>query len=191
MARMVATKAALSIRVDALADADSKSEPQAPSIGIENRAKLEARLRALEGQGDAAVVRSAFSGRSQQKFQMGGETKTYNDKADFVSTQREPVESAVQAALDAHFLASAAAFHAPPSPAAAAAVTEPGTPRGATQIPLGGGTTRAANKYVPLLARKRGDPVDVVNARWLAGPGKRRADRRAERGPVGDECADE
>ncbi|KZT74494.1 Nop-domain-containing protein [Daedalea quercina L-15889] len=100
MARMVATKAALSIRVDALADVDSKSEPQAPSIGIENRAKLEARLRALEGQGDAAVVRSAFSGRSQQKFQMGGETKTYNDKADFVSTQREPVESAVQAALD-------------------------------------------------------------------------------------------
>ncbi|KAH9918133.1 uncharacterized protein B0H18DRAFT_1032165, partial [Fomitopsis serialis] len=77
-----ATKAALSIRVDALSDVDTKSEPQAPSIGIENRAKLEARLRSLEGQGDAAV------------------TKTYNDKADFVSTQREPVESAVQAALD-------------------------------------------------------------------------------------------
>ncbi|KAH9843702.1 Nop domain-containing protein [Rhodofomes roseus] len=100
MARMVATKAALSIRVDALSDVDSKSEPQAPSIGIENRAKLEARLRALEGQGDAAAVRSAFSGRTQQKFQMGGEAKTYNDQADFVSTQREPVESAVQAALD-------------------------------------------------------------------------------------------
>ena len=46
MARMVATKAALSIRVDALTEADEKSEPTAPTIGIENRAKLEARLRA-------------------------------------------------------------------------------------------------------------------------------------------------
>ena len=104
MARMVATKAALSIRVDALADADSKAEPGAPSIGLENRAKLEARLRALEGQSDAAVVRSAFAGRGQTKYTPAGETRTYNDKADFVSTQREaapaPVESAVQAALD-------------------------------------------------------------------------------------------
>ncbi|KAJ3532249.1 hypothetical protein NM688_g7452 [Phlebia brevispora] len=49
MARMVATKAALSIRVDALTDPDGKSEPAAPSIGLENRAKLESRLRALEG----------------------------------------------------------------------------------------------------------------------------------------------
>lgn len=104
MARMVATKAALSIRVDALADADSKAEPAAPSIGLENRAKLEARLRALEGQADAAVVRSAFTGRGQAKYAPAGEARTYNDKADFVSTQREaapaPVESAVQAALD-------------------------------------------------------------------------------------------
>ena len=102
MARMVATKAALSIRVDALADADSKAEPTAPSIGLENRAKLEARLRALEGQADASVVRSAFTGRGQAKYAPAGEARTYNDKADFVPTQREaaPVESAVQAALD-------------------------------------------------------------------------------------------
>lgn len=103
MARMVATKAALSIRVDALSDADSKAEPAAPSIGLENRAKLEARLRALEGQGDAAVVRSAFAGSRQAKYAPAGEARTYNDKADFVPTQREapaPVESALQAALD-------------------------------------------------------------------------------------------
>ena len=103
MARMVATKAALSIRVDALSDADVKSEPQAPSIGIENRAKLEARLRALEGGIDAAAVRGARTGKPQQKFQMTGETSTYNtnaDAVDFMPTQREPVEAALQAALD-------------------------------------------------------------------------------------------
>ncbi|OSX60511.1 hypothetical protein POSPLADRAFT_1183059 [Postia placenta MAD-698-R-SB12] len=103
MARMVATKAALSIRVDALTDVDDKSEPQAPSIGIENRAKLESRLRALELQGDASGVRSAMSGRNQQRFQMSGEAKTYNtaaDAVDLVPTQREPMEQAVKAVLD-------------------------------------------------------------------------------------------
>ncbi len=58
MARMVATKAALSIRVDALTDADGKSEEMAPSIGLENRAKLESRLRALEHQGEMGGMRS-------------------------------------------------------------------------------------------------------------------------------------
>lgn len=103
MARMVATKAALSIRVDALTDADGKSEPSAPSIGIENRAKLEARLHALEEGGDASNVRSALNGRKQQKFQMTGETKTYNasaDDVDLVPSQREPAERALQAVLD-------------------------------------------------------------------------------------------
>ncbi|EJF63045.1 Nop-domain-containing protein [Dichomitus squalens] len=103
MARMVATKAALSIRVDALTDADDKSEPHAPSIGIENRAKLEARLHALETQSDASAVRSAFAGKKQARFQMTGETKTYNtaaDAVDLVPTQREPMEAAVKAVLD-------------------------------------------------------------------------------------------
>lgn len=48
MARMVATKAALSIRLDALADADSKSSLDSATIGIDNRVKLEARLRQRE-----------------------------------------------------------------------------------------------------------------------------------------------
>ena len=102
MARMVATKAALSIRVDALTDADGKSEPSAPSIGLENRAKLESRLRALEQGADAAGIRGSQVGRKQQRFQMSGETKTYNDAADdadLVSTQREPTDVAAQAAL--------------------------------------------------------------------------------------------
>lgn len=103
MARMVATKAALSIRVDALTDVDEKSEPMAPSIGLENRAKLEARLRMLEQQGDSSGMRSAMSGRKQERFQMNGESRTYNtaaDAVDLVSTQREPVAAALQAALD-------------------------------------------------------------------------------------------
>lgn len=102
MARMVATKAALSIRVDALTDADGKSEPTAPSIGIENRAKLESRLRALEHQGELAGVRSfSAPGKKQGKYEATGETRTYNASADavgLVSTQREtPMDVALSA----------------------------------------------------------------------------------------------
>jgi nucleolar protein 58 len=104
MARMVATKAALSIRVDALTDADGKSEDQAPSIGLENRAKLESRLRALEHQSDVSGVRRyADDGKKQQKFTMKGDTKTYNtaaDAVDLIPAQREPLETAIQAVLD-------------------------------------------------------------------------------------------
>ncbi|KAK7471221.1 Nucleolar protein 58 [Stygiomarasmius scandens] len=90
MARMVATKAALSIRVDALADPDEKSEADAASIGTAHRVKLESRLHALEYSDDAAGVRRfAENGKKQQKFEMKGETKTYNTQADFVPTQRE------------------------------------------------------------------------------------------------------
>lgn len=101
---MVATKAALSIRVDALTDADGKSDDQAPSIGLENRAKLESRLRALEHQmGISEVRRFGDSGKKQQKFEMTGNVSTYNttaDAVDAVSTQREPVEVAMKAVLD-------------------------------------------------------------------------------------------
>ncbi|KAH9950086.1 Nop domain-containing protein [Amylocystis lapponica] len=103
MARMVATKAALSIRVDALTDADDKSEPQAPTIGLENRAKLEARLRALEAQGDGTGARAGLGARAQPRFRMDGGARTYNaaaDAVDLVPTQREPAERALQAALD-------------------------------------------------------------------------------------------
>ncbi|KAI0035641.1 Nop domain-containing protein [Vararia minispora EC-137] len=101
MARMVATKTALSVRVDALSDPDDKSEPSAPSIGVENRAKLESRLRALEYQGDTAGIRRfSEGGKKQARFEMKNGATTYNDAADLVPTQREPMESAVQAVLD-------------------------------------------------------------------------------------------
>lgn len=104
---MVATKAALSIRVDALTDADGKSEPAAPSIGVENRGKLESRLRALEHQLEGGTVRrfaGENSGRKQQRFEMTGETRKYNtaaDNVDLVPTQREnPEETALKVVLD-------------------------------------------------------------------------------------------
>ncbi|KAJ7929120.1 Nop domain-containing protein [Mycena leptocephala] len=89
MARMVATKAALSIRVDALTNLDGKSEPVDVSASI----------------GDLSGVRRfADNGKKQAKFEMGGETKTYNtqaDAVDLVSTQREdPMTIAVKAVLD-------------------------------------------------------------------------------------------
>ncbi|KAG5353631.1 Nucleolar protein 58 [Termitomyces sp. Mn162] len=105
MARMVATKAALSIRVDALTDSDGKSDSSAPSIGIENRVKLESRLRALEYTGDlAGANRFAEGGKKQQRFEMKGDVKTYNtqaDAVDLVPTQRDdPMEIAVKAVMD-------------------------------------------------------------------------------------------
>jgi nucleolar protein 58 len=48
MARMVVTKTALSVRVDALTDAGEKSTLSAPTIGLENCAKPEAHLRSLK-----------------------------------------------------------------------------------------------------------------------------------------------
>jgi len=104
MARMVATKTALSVRVDALTDADEKSTPLAPTIGLENRAKLEARLRMLEAESDATGVRRFATGPNQQRrVKPDPALPTYNPAADavgLVSTQREPMESAVKAVLD-------------------------------------------------------------------------------------------
>jgi nucleolar protein 58 len=103
---MVATKAALSIRVDALSDADTKSGVDAPSIGLESRAKLESRLRALEYRSDLTTTK-AFSGearKQQPKFEMKGGAKTYNTAADavgFLPTQRKGAEKiAINAVSD-------------------------------------------------------------------------------------------
>ncbi len=101
---MLATKTSLSVRVDALADADTKSDPQAPSIGIEYRAKLESRLRALEYRSDlnpGPGQRKGGVGRKQSKFELsnGGSAGKYNIAADSVDLPAS-MES-VQAALDA------------------------------------------------------------------------------------------
>lgn len=88
MARMVATKTALSIRLDALADADTKASDEAATIGIENRAKLEARLRLLEqGLGHTSIrslAKASAGGPSSttKKFEPRGTGAAYNTAAD-------------------------------------------------------------------------------------------------------------
>ncbi|KAK0546001.1 Nucleolar protein 58 [Tilletia horrida] len=90
MARMVATKAALSIRLDALADAESTTNPSedGATIGAESRIRLEARLRALEsGQGLSSLrgIGASSSGQRQQAFKLSngnGAAASYNSAAD-------------------------------------------------------------------------------------------------------------
>ena len=85
MARMVATKAALSIRLDALADADSKSDLSAPTIGSESRARLEARARGLEQRTTISQIRAgkgANAGYKQKSFSMEANGRSYNTSAD-------------------------------------------------------------------------------------------------------------
>ncbi|KAA3468652.1 putative nucleolar protein 5-2 [Gossypium australe] len=89
ISRSLAAKAALAIRCDALGD------DQDNSVGLENRAKLEARLRALEGK---ELGRSAGSAKGKPKIEVydkdrkkgGGlitPAKSYNPAADSVLGQ--------------------------------------------------------------------------------------------------------
>ncbi|GJN90392.1 hypothetical protein Rhopal_003403-T1 [Rhodotorula paludigena] len=95
MARMVATKSALSIRLDALADADSKSSLDSATIGIDNRVKLEARLRQLEaGQGFSSLrsLAKAQGGEQQKAYKPKGNGASYAAGADSVSLVPTGVE---------------------------------------------------------------------------------------------------
>ncbi|KAA3486395.1 putative nucleolar protein 5-2 [Gossypium australe] len=89
ISRSLAAKAALAIRCDALGD------DQDNSMGLENRAKLEARLRALEGK---ELGRSAGSAKGKPKIEVYDKdrkkgaglitpAKTYNPTADSVLSQ--------------------------------------------------------------------------------------------------------
>ncbi|KAG5411996.1 hypothetical protein IGI04_008315 [Brassica rapa subsp. trilocularis] len=92
IARSLAAKAALSIRCDALGDAGDNS------MGVENRLKLEARLRSLEGKD---LGRLAGSGKGKPKIEVynkdkkmgsGGliaPAKTYNTAADSLLVSAE------------------------------------------------------------------------------------------------------
>ncbi|KAA1136633.1 Nucleolar protein 58 [Puccinia graminis f. sp. tritici] len=83
MARMTAAKAALSIRHDALADADTKSTEEAPLIGMEARIKLESRLRRLEQSiGIQSNRKSGVSQDHQKPFFKRPDPGSYNPAAD-------------------------------------------------------------------------------------------------------------
>lgn len=66
--------------------------------------------------------------------------------------------SLVHASLHQHFLEAASVYHHPPTDT-----------RGIAYVNIGGGQSRHTKKYVPLLNRKRGDTVEVVNERWRNG----------------------
>ena len=74
----------------------------------------------------------------------------------------------VEAMLAEHFLAAASEFHRPAT--ARRPLGAPGQQgtRGPWDVPLGGGSVRREGTYVPVLARKRLESVETVNARWLA-----------------------
>ncbi|KAH9464360.1 hypothetical protein Pst134EB_003889 [Puccinia striiformis f. sp. tritici] len=85
MARMTAAKAALSIRHDALADADTKSAEEAPLIGMEARIKLESRLRRLEQSiGIQSTRKSGITQDHQKPFFKRPDPGSYNPAADSV-----------------------------------------------------------------------------------------------------------
>jgi nucleolar protein 58 len=76
ISRVLAAKTSLSVRMDALGDAEGVT------IGLENRAKVEARLAALEG---GVVKRISGTGKGNataQKHEMATSSASYNDAAD-------------------------------------------------------------------------------------------------------------
>jgi len=86
MSRMLAAKAALAVRYDALADADE----QTMEMSIHNRAKLEARLRVLE---TGKVEKGAVKNEKKEKkggFNTKSETMEYDEAAD--TTLKRKVE---------------------------------------------------------------------------------------------------
>ena len=106
MARMVATKTVMSIRIVELSDADSKSSVDAASIGFANRAKLESRLscsRIPQRSHDNDIIQSEKK-KGQSWFEMKTEVKQYNTAVDvvrFLPTQRWGAEGlAINAVLD-------------------------------------------------------------------------------------------
>lgn len=106
MARMVATKTALSIRVDALSDAESKSTPAATAIGIDSRLKLESRLRALEHRAGLPITQARSERREMPKFEMQNNGAAYNGQVDDVQMlATQPVQEALANGESSHDVA--------------------------------------------------------------------------------------
>jgi nucleolar protein 58 len=84
MARTVASKAAISVRCDALGDKDTKE------VGTELRNKIENRLRQLEGRSVHTVNAGAASGKAKQKKFNFVSSSSYNAAADSTIKPEEP-----------------------------------------------------------------------------------------------------
>ena len=76
ISRVLAAKAALAIRVDALGDASE------PTIGYECREKVEARLRQLETGRPYSLGETSAKSKEAKAYVKSGDAKAYNDAAD-------------------------------------------------------------------------------------------------------------
>merc|ERR1712072_1154046 len=76
ISRVLAAKCALSIRVDALGDTSEAT------IGLEDRVKVEERLRQLEGKSSGKVNKAAKSKSQLENYDAPADTGGYNDAAD-------------------------------------------------------------------------------------------------------------
>jgi nucleolar protein 58 len=76
VSRVLAAKAALSIRCDALGDEDT------PHIGAETRAKIEQRVRQLEGKSVKETTGGAATPKNAKAYVKPGSTPSYNPAAD-------------------------------------------------------------------------------------------------------------
>jgi len=86
ISRMLAAKAALATRYDAL------GEEVTTEMGIENRAKLEKRVRALE-EGQLTRISGTSKGSAQKKYSVKSEDKSsYNTAADSTIGKKRKVE---------------------------------------------------------------------------------------------------
>ncbi len=100
--------------------------------------------------------------------------------------------SRIYTVLDRHFLQAAENHHKPPDsllPLPPAVTTIANSISGGPfNYPLGGGTYKRVQKYVPVLERNRLDTVKMINERWRLGKGARKAERLRE---AGEEAADD
>jgi nucleolar protein 58 len=88
ISRVLAAKAALAIRVDALTDETNDDEEPDTFVGYEGRSKVEARLRLLEG-GSAVSPVSALTAKKTAKYdpvaaKTGAAAAAYNEASDMV-----------------------------------------------------------------------------------------------------------
>merc|ERR1712141_65106 len=87
VSRMLAAKAAIATRVDAL------GEETNTDLGIEHRAKVETRIRQLEGGAVAQISGSAKKSAKFDKYENKSEVVEYKDAADVTMKRKSTVDS--------------------------------------------------------------------------------------------------
>ncbi|KAF9074626.1 pseudouridine synthase [Rhodocollybia butyracea] len=111
--------------------------------------------------------------------QPGGDNSAEDGRGIYHLLHSIRARSEIYLTLNQHFLDAASLFFPEPwlmSDQGPVGIRSGGSI--AIEVPLGGGNSRKLQQYVPLLERKRLDPVGVVNERWRNGKGFRRDQKR-------------